>query len=146
MSTRAVVEEFLVRLGEGDAEHTAELFADEVDCMVAGSPEVPWLRPRRTRADMADLFATMAAHFVPEKRSVTPMAFLVDGENAVLTGHAEQTLRASGRVLSFPFALLLSVRDGRITRYHVFEDSLAVAEAVRDDRRAREEFPQSPAE
>jgi hypothetical protein len=33
----------------------AELFAEEVDFMCAGSEKVPWIRPRRTREDMADM-------------------------------------------------------------------------------------------
>jgi hypothetical protein len=65
MSTRDTVEELLRRMASGNAETTAELFAEEVDSVCAGSEKVPWIRPRRTRKDMADFFGTMNASFVP---------------------------------------------------------------------------------
>jgi uncharacterized protein len=45
-------------------------------------------------------------------------------------GHVSQRLKSNGRAFTIPFALHLTVSDGRITRYHVYEDSLTVAEAV----------------
>jgi uncharacterized protein len=129
MTTRNTVEDLLNRMASGDAGMTAELFAEEVDFLCAGSEEAPWIRPRRTREDMVDFFATMNASFVPEDRSATVSAFLVDGDDAVVMGHVSQRLKSNGRAFTIPFALHLTVSDGRITRYHVYEDSLTVAEA-----------------
>lgn len=121
MRTRAIVEELLNRMASGEAQMTAELFAEEVDFMCAGSKKVPWIRPRRTSQDMADFFATMDANFVPEDRSASVSGFLVDGEDAVVMGHVSQRLKPNGRAFTIPFALHLTVSDGRITRYHVYE-------------------------
>ena len=130
MSTRDTVEELLRRMASGDAETTAELFAEEVGFMCAGSEKVPWIRPRRTREDMADFFGTMNASFVPEDRSASVSGFLVDGEDVVVMGHVSQRLKSNGRAFTIPFALHLTVSEGLITRYHVYEDSLSLAEAV----------------
>ena len=130
MTTRAIVEELLNRMASGDAENTAALFTEEVDFLCAGSEKVPWIRPRRTREDMADFFATMNASFVPEDRSASVSGFLVDGEDAVVMGHVSQRLKSNGRAFTTPFALHLSISDGLITRYHIYEDSLTVTEAV----------------
>lgn len=131
MTTHDTVEELLSRMASGDAGTTAELFAEEVDFLCAGSEDVPWIRPRRTREDMADFFATMNESFVPEERSATVSRILVDGEDAVVMGYVSQRLKSNGRAFTIPFALRLTVSDGLITRYHVYEDSLTVAEAVR---------------
>ena len=69
MSTRTTVEELLSSMASGDADITAEIFVQEVDFMCAGSERVPWIRPRRTRQDMADFFASMNGSFVPEESS-----------------------------------------------------------------------------
>ena len=130
MSIRDTVEELLRRMASGDAETTAELFAEEVDFMCAGSEKVPWIQPWRTREDMADFFGTMNASFVPEDRSASVSGFLVDGEDAVVMGHVSQRLKSNNKVFTIPFALHLTVSGGLITRYHVYEDSLTVAEAV----------------
>lgn len=130
MSTRGTVEELLSRMSSTDAGITAEMFAEEVDFMCAGSEKVPWIRPRQTREDMADFFASMNASFVPEDRSASVSTFLVDGKDAVVMGHVSQRLKSNGRAFTIPFALHLTVYGGQITRYHVYEDSLTVAEAV----------------
>jgi ketosteroid isomerase-like protein len=64
----------------------------------------------------------------PEEFTVTHI--VVDGEQAVIIGHLRDTVKATGGTLATPFAAHLTVVDGRITRYHLFEDSYAVAQAV----------------
>ncbi len=130
MSTRDIAEELLTRIASGDAEKAAALFAKEVDFLCAGSETVPWIRPRRTREDMADFFAAMNANFVPEDRSASLSRFIVDGDDVVVTGYVSQRLTSNGHAFTTPFALHLTVSDGLITRYYVYEDSLTVAQAV----------------
>jgi uncharacterized protein len=131
--TRATVAEFLRRLGEGDPDRIAALFADVVDWQLDWPVErhaaVPWIRPRTTRADVADHFRTLDAFHVPEGRGGTVASVLVDGADAVVLGDIRQTVRATGRAYVARFALYVTVVDGLIVRYHVYEDSLAVARA-----------------
>ncbi|HEY9371264.1 MAG TPA: ketosteroid isomerase, partial [Streptomyces sp.] len=47
-ATRAVVQEFLAARLVGDTGRLTELFADEVDWLLAENPAVPWIRPRST--------------------------------------------------------------------------------------------------
>ncbi|MFB9686562.1 nuclear transport factor 2 family protein [Amycolatopsis plumensis] len=130
-STRAVVTDFLGRLAEGDPDRIAALFADVVDWQLdwpeAGHPAVPWIRPRSTRADVADHFRELNA-FHGERGGVAPR-ILVDGRDAVVLGDIRQTVKATGRAYAARCALHLTVDDGVITRYHVYEDSLTVAQA-----------------
>ncbi|GII79451.1 ketosteroid isomerase [Sphaerisporangium rufum] len=132
--TRDVVTEFLGRLAEGDHERTAEMFAEPFDWRlswpVEGHPAVPWIRPRSARADVADHFRSLEAHHVPELNGTSVSRILVDGEDAVVLGEIAQTVRAGGTAYTSPFALHLTVTDGRITRYHIYEDSLTVARAL----------------
>ncbi|MGH3088063.1 MAG: nuclear transport factor 2 family protein [Rubrobacteraceae bacterium] len=75
MNTREVVEELLGRMAHGEAEAIADLFASDVDFSRAGN--APWIKPRRSREDMADFFAEMDASFVPEERSASVSTVLV---------------------------------------------------------------------
>ncbi|RBQ17938.1 hypothetical protein DP939_21425 [Spongiactinospora rosea] len=122
-ATKAVVDDFLRR-------PRPELYAERVDWRVswpmAEHPRVPWIRPRATRAEVADHYATFAAHCVGE---VSIDRIFVDGQDAVITGTSTQQVTSTGRRFSMTFALHLTVQDGRITRHHMYEDSLAVAEA-----------------
>jgi ketosteroid isomerase-like protein len=128
METREAVEKLLGRMAYGDAEAIAELFAPGVDFMCAGS--APWIKPRSTREDMTAFFAEMEENFMPDKRSASVSGFLVDGNDAVVMGRVSQRLKSNGESFEIPFALHLTVSEGGIARYHVYEDSLTVARAV----------------
>ena len=128
-TTRALVEQLLRRMGEGDADRVAELFAERVDWKVAGSPAVPWIRDRSVRADVADHFRSLDAAFVADRRAVSLTAIVVEGDDAVVTCDVSQTVRATGRSFTIPVALHVTFADGLVVRYHVYEDSLTVAEA-----------------
>ncbi|GHH94567.1 nuclear transport factor 2 family protein [Streptomyces capillispiralis] len=128
-ATRAVVREFLAARVAGDTGRLAELFADEVDWLLAENPVVPWIRPRSTAAECAAQFTELMEHTVPEDARARVDTFLVDGRDAVLMGHLSGTVRATGKSFAGPFALHLTVEDGRITRHHLYENSLAIAEA-----------------
>jgi ketosteroid isomerase-like protein len=135
-STRATAEDFLGRLSEGDPNRIAELFAEHVDWQLnwpdSGHPAVPWIRPRSTRADVADHFREIAAFHVPEKSAGTVSGVLVDGTDAIVLGDIRQTVEATGKPYTALCALHLTVVDGLITRYAVYEDSLTVTEALAD--------------
>ncbi|MEU4429486.1 nuclear transport factor 2 family protein [Nocardia rhamnosiphila] len=132
--TRATVQEFLRRLGEGDPDRIAALFAEHVEWQlnwpVEGHPAVPWIRPRSTRADVADHFRALAAFHIPEKAAGKTAQVLFDGRNAVVLGDIRQTVETTGRPYTALCALHLTVTDGLITRYAVYEDSLTVTEAL----------------
>jgi ketosteroid isomerase-like protein len=131
--TRAIVTDLLHRLAGGDHDRTAELFAEPVDWQLDwpadGHPAVPWIRPRSSRAEVAEHFRSLAEHHVPELDGTSVSRILVDGAHAAVLGTIAQTARATGIAYTSPFALHLTVENGLITRYHIYEDSLTVARA-----------------
>ncbi|MFE9774722.1 nuclear transport factor 2 family protein [Streptomyces sp. NPDC005931] len=134
-TTRAVVEELLRRIGGGDPELVAELYAEPCDWRLDwpedehGRDTTPWIRHRSTRAQAAAHYRELAAHHVPAEAATEIERILVDGEDAVVLGEIRQTARPTGRAYRARFALHLTVRDGLVVRHHVYEDSLAVARA-----------------
>ncbi|MDT0342186.1 nuclear transport factor 2 family protein [Streptomyces litchfieldiae] len=133
-TTRAVVRAFLDRFAEGSAERLAELFAEPVDWQIAPNPAVPWIKPRRTRADVAAHYADIAAHTVPEHATAVVDAVVVDGAEAMVAGRLGGTVRATRRPFHSPFALRITVDGaGLISRMCVYEDSLAIADACGAD-------------
>lgn len=142
-STRAVVEELLRRIGQGDAERIAELYTDGCDWRLDwpeeehGRADTPWIRHRSTRADAAAHYRELAAHHVPDQADTRVERILVDGEDAVVLGVIRQTAGPTGRGYAARFALHLTIRGGMVVRHHVYEDSLAVARAFApsDDHR-----------
>ncbi|MEV0651049.1 nuclear transport factor 2 family protein [Phytomonospora sp. NPDC050363] len=131
--TRAVIDQFLANTATGDAEGIAALFADEVDWKLNWPErpfaETPWIRSRSKASEVAAHFISIAEHHIPEKAGFSGLRVLVDGADAVVLGVIEQTARPTGRAYTARVALHFTVEEGRIVRYHVYEDSLAVAEA-----------------
>ncbi|WP_405392711.1 nuclear transport factor 2 family protein [Streptomyces sp. NBC_01102] len=128
-ATRTVVRDFLAARLAGDTRRLVALFAEEVDWLLAENPGVPWIRPRSTAADCAAQFTELMEHCVPEDARACVDTFLIDGTEAVLLGRLAGTVRATGKSFEGPFALHLTAEDGRITRHHLYENSLSIAEA-----------------
>ncbi|MEU4702292.1 nuclear transport factor 2 family protein [Nonomuraea dietziae] len=134
-TTRAAVEELLRRIGEGDPERIAELYAEGADWKLDwpeaehGRAATPWIRHRSTRADAAAHYRQIGEHHVPGRADTRIERILVDGADAVVLGEIRQTARSTGRAYRARFALHLTIEDGLVTRHHVYEDSLAVAQA-----------------
>ncbi len=66
---------------------------------------------------------------MPEHVATEVERILIDGNDAVVLGEIRQTARPTRRAYRARFALHLTVEDGLVTRHHVYEDSLAVAQA-----------------
>ncbi|OMI39556.1 nuclear transport factor 2 family protein [Streptomyces sparsogenes] len=127
--TRATIQEFLTRMATGDVEGLRELFAERVDWLIAENPDVPWIRPRATRADAVAHFRELGESLIPDPDGNTVDAIVVEGAEAVVTGTLAGTVRATGRRYWSPFAVRVTVEDGLITRYRVYEDSRMFAAA-----------------
>lgn len=128
-ATRAVLEAFLSARLAGDIDRLVALFADEVDWMLAENPGVPWIRPRTTAAECAAQFVELMEHTMPEDARASIDTILVDGCDAVLMGRLSGTVRTTRKSFDGPFALHLTVEDGRITRHHLYENSRSIADA-----------------
>ncbi|WP_454812996.1 nuclear transport factor 2 family protein [Labrys neptuniae] len=122
----------LYRAEPGDPQRLVaitELFSEDADWDIAGDrARVPWIGPRRGKAEIATFFRELISSIEPryfEVRSV-----LADGERAVILGELASLVRATGRLIETGFAFDLTVRQGRIVRYRMLEDSYAVAQAA----------------
>lgn len=130
--THYVIKEMLSRFGSGDHQGAAALFAETVDWQLSwpDGDNPPWIRDRTTRAEMAEHFRTLSTLMTPNGHGFVIGHVLVDGPHAVVAGRSSQRVNATGRSFELMVALHMTVEDGLITRYHVYEDSLAVARAA----------------
>ncbi|PJN30970.1 hypothetical protein CG747_45440 [Streptomyces sp. CB02959] len=119
--------EFYRHVAAREIEALGELIAEEIDWDIYGAEVVPWVGPRRTRAEAVEFFATLSDHLESEEFTVNRI--VVDGADAVVIGHMRQIVKATGKVFDSPFAFHLKVEGGKIARYITFEDSLALARA-----------------
>ncbi|MCD9032777.1 nuclear transport factor 2 family protein [Luteimonas sp. Y-2-2-4F] len=106
-----------------------DLFAEDVDWDIPGDlSRVSWAGPRRGREAVGAFFRELAARIEPRRFDVRRI--VADDETAVALGELASWVEATGRLIESPFAFDFTVRDGRIVRYRMFEDSHAVAVAA----------------
>jgi uncharacterized protein len=81
--------------GQGDVTAVLEQLAEDVEWEYGvNSTDVPWLQPRRGRADVAHFFEALKAL---DLHNFQPTAFLEDGNVVVTLVDLEATVRSTGR-------------------------------------------------
>ncbi|NJP49550.1 SnoaL-like domain-containing protein [Streptomyces sp. SBST2-5] len=117
------------RLGSGASPDELALhFDDDVDWFIPGDASVvPWIGRKRGRAGVAEFFTQLGREARPEEFTIETI--VGEGSRCVVLGHLRTKVLATGRVIRSDFAFDIEVRDGLITRYHMFEDTFAVAAA-----------------
>ncbi|HEY2096912.1 MAG TPA: nuclear transport factor 2 family protein [Pseudonocardia sp.] len=126
---RETVESFFRLLGEGDADRVAELFAEEVDWLIPGNENLPWIGRRSDRRQIPEVIKIIGSLHVPGKSEATIEKVLVDGSDAVALGRFAHTVTATGRPYSMLVAFHFTVENGQIVRMNMYEDTYLVSTA-----------------
>ncbi|QNA45863.1 nuclear transport factor 2 family protein [Lacibacter sediminis] len=128
-TTDELIGNFLQRLSNYDAEGVAALFDEQIDWYVPGDTSLPWVGQRSQRAEVADYFNTMWPHFEKGKSIVTLNHVLVSGTEVVLIAHFQHTVVSTGKTFQTPAAFHLTISNAKISRLHLYEDTLTVSRA-----------------
>ncbi|MFJ9417346.1 nuclear transport factor 2 family protein [Streptomyces sp. NPDC101227] len=106
----------------------AERFDETVDWYIPGDTAVvPWIGRKTGRAGVAEFYTQLAQG--AEAKDFKIETIVGDGDRCVVLGSLRTGVLATGRDIETDFAFDIEVRDGLITRYHMFEDTLTVAKA-----------------
>ncbi|WP_406262965.1 nuclear transport factor 2 family protein [Streptomyces sp. NBC_00191] len=123
-ATNETVDAFFANFGEGNIPGVLDLFAEKVDFRVTGSPDVPWTGARSTKQEISEFFASFGVLTGPDHFEVTNR--IVQGEDAVVIANCVFGVQATGSKFHNHYALHFGVADGKIVRYHMYEDSYAI--------------------
>lgn len=126
-----IAQTLLEGIGSGrDPEEIAAPFADDLVFEIQGDNGVlPWIGRKTGRSAMA--------HFVRDLRSLTEsLAFdvedvLASEKRAAIVGCLKTRIKATGKISSSQFALILTVAEGAVTRFQMLEDSFDLSKAAR---------------
>lgn len=129
-TVRETVQTFFHLLGTGDPDRIADVFAEEIDWYVPGDESLPWTGRRTHRREVPEYFTLLWPALVAGQSVVEFDRLLVDGDDAVWLGRFTHTVKANNRTFTTPVAFHFTVRDGKISRLHLYEDTHAVAQAV----------------
>ena len=126
-----VVQNLFECFGRGDVPGLLRLLDEDVDWHIEGPSEVPYFGPRRGHEGALDFFGKLSTSV--EFESFAPEDFLAGGDRVVVLGSERGRVKATGRSFDNPWAMVFTLREGKITKFRSHEDTAAVAEAFREN-------------
>jgi uncharacterized protein len=127
----AVAQKLLEGIGSGrEATEIAALFDADVAFEIQGDDgALPWIGRKTGRQAISD--------FIHDVRTLTePITFEVDdilasNSRAAIIGALQTRIKATGKVTSTQFAIVLTITNRVVTRFQMLEDSFNVSKAAR---------------
>ncbi|MBI3301894.1 MAG: nuclear transport factor 2 family protein [Deltaproteobacteria bacterium] len=126
-----VVQQFYAAFRQGDIPSAlSRLTIDDVERQQPGPADVlPWAGTRRGREQVAQCLAAIAEAM--EFEQLEPREFIAQGDKVVVIVHERARLKATGCTLEQDFVQIFTLRDGKVARYCVYEDTAAAVAAFR---------------
>ena len=120
-----VVEGMFSSLQRGDVPGVLDRLSDDIEWRIAGPAELPYAGIHRGREEVSKFFQTFGQ--AAEFEVFEPREYLAKGDKVVVLGHERQRIKATGRVVETDWAMVFTLRDGRITRFRNYVDSRDVS-------------------
>jgi uncharacterized protein len=124
-----VVREMFDAFRGGDVARVLDRLSEDVEWRLGGPTEVAYTGIRHGRQQVAELFKLLGE--VSEFEEFDPQEYIAQGDRVVVLGHERQRVKATGLVAENDWAMVFTVRDGKITKFRNYEDTAAVASAHR---------------
>jgi uncharacterized protein len=127
----AIARRLLAELGEGKKpDLIAALFSEGVLFEIPGDVGVlPWIGLKIGRDAVIDFISGLRSMTIPLGFDVQDI--LASDTRAVVIGEMSTRIRATGKVIESPFAIILTVVNGKVTHFKMLENSFAVSMAAR---------------
>lgn len=117
-----------LRTGTAPAD-LAKFFDEQADWFIPGDVNnVPWIGKKVGRAGFEEFYRQLSKYIKPEKFEISDI--LVKANRVIVLGYLESRVKATNKLIASEFCFDILVRNGLITRYHMFEDTFAVSSAV----------------
>ena len=126
-----IAQKFLAKMGQGEsADDIAALFRDDVEFEIPGDDGVlPWIGRKKGRSAVADFIRDLRRLTEPVKLDIQDV--LASRDRAAIVGELATKIKATGKIITCAFAIILTVSGGQISRFQMLEDSFAVSGAAR---------------
>ncbi|MFL1529145.1 nuclear transport factor 2 family protein [Pseudomonas sp. O230] len=123
-------QDFLQKLGSGDAQALTLLFDENAKWEIAGDVgALPWLGKQQGKEAIVNFVRDTATLLTSE--SLTVQDILANEHRAMILGALASRVNATGKLIETSFVLVLEISDGLIINFKMLEDTFAVSQAAR---------------
>lgn len=122
----------LVMLGyklfkEGNIQGVLDTYTDDIEWVSNKLEGVPFSGTYQGKEGAAQYFKRV--HEVTERLQFEPSEFIAEGNKVVVTGHSTRKVRTTGITYNTPWVHVITVRDGKVARFEIHDNSAAVEAA-----------------
>ncbi len=122
-----LVQQAYVNFKSGDIESLVGLFSDDIKWQLPEVENVPYTGRREGRQEVAQFFASLAE--AQDSLEFDPQEFIAQGAKVVATGQYRWRARETGRDFGGDWAHVFTIENGKITGFHEYTDTAAMASA-----------------
>jgi ketosteroid isomerase-like protein len=115
--------------GRGDIPALLNALTDDVDWHWTGPADFPYAGPHRGREQVARFFSVIDQTL--EVQQFEPQEFIAQGDTVVVLGHERSRVRSTGRTFEQDWAMVYTLREGKVVRFRTYEDTAAQLAAFR---------------
>lgn len=126
-----LAKQFLEKIGSGaSGVEIASLCTPDLDWNIPGDSGVlPWVGHKTGNEAIADFVRDTQTMI--ERVSLDIKDVLASDERAVILGHLQTRINATGKLIDSAFAIILTFSGGKIASFLMLEDSFATSMAAR---------------
>jgi ketosteroid isomerase-like protein len=124
---KKVVQAVFESFGRGDIAGLLGHVVDDVVWSAPGSSLVPYHGDRRGHEGVKEFFQQLGSNVSFERFELGEL--IAEGDKVVALGSERGRVGATGKAFDNDWAIVFTVRDGKVTNFFLYENTSAIAEA-----------------
>lgn len=122
-----LVQQIYSAIGRGDIPGVVGMMAADVEIHLPGPSEIPFAGTYAGHEGVGQFFQAIGAN--AEVLRFEPREFIAQDDHVVVLGHERLTARPTGRSWETDWAMVWTVRDGKVASLREFHETGAIAAA-----------------
>jgi len=118
----AAIQNIYAAFRKGDIPFILNAVTEDIDWQMFGLKELPHTGPHRGRDQVARFLKEVAAETDIQK--FEPREYIAQGDKVVALGYYSGTSRVSGRPLRSEWAMIFTLRNGKVARFREYADTV----------------------
>jgi len=126
-----LVQDAFAAFAARDVPAVMNLLSDDIEWQGARSPDIPYGGFRKGKADVEKFFSTLGRNI--DYEYFEAREYLAHNERVMVLGREKFRVKKTGKHVENDWAMLFTLRHGKIVRFQVYEDTAAVLAGFRSD-------------
>ena len=121
-----VVQDAYAAFGRGDVQSILNSLTDDIQwrAVIGAGKHVPYSGERRGKAAVGEFFKQVAES--EDFEVFEPREFTAQGDTVVAVGHYRAKVKKTGRSFESDFAMVFTLKNGKVSAFREFTDSAAI--------------------